>query len=131
MTRKTVFKNAFILLAVLLAAFSLAFAAFADDAEAKVVFVSASRGNDDGAGSQNAPFRTLTKAIDELCYTGGTVVLTDKYVLDEGREVIDSIPRYSAPTTYKPITITSVYGGKDYRKSGAALHFPDKSVYQQ
>lgn len=127
--KKPALRTAGILL-VLLAVFTLAIAAFADEAaEKKVVFVSASRGSDGGDGSRNAPFETLARAIDEICYTGGTVVLTDRYVLDAGREVVDSIPRYNAPTNYKPITITSVYGGRDYRESGASLHFPDKSAY--
>ena len=156
--KKPALRTAGILL-VLLAVFTLAIAAFADEAaEKKVVFVSASRGSDGGDGITNnrgvtissggtvtanggnggnvsgdgirsEPFETLARAIDEICYTGGTVVLTDRYVLDAGREVVDSIPRYNAPTNYKPITITSVYGGRDYRESGASLHFPDKSAY--
>lgn len=95
----------------------------------KTVFLSASKGKDTGDGSAEHPFQTLTKALSELKYSGGTVVVTDKYTMGEGMTVYDSIPRYNAPQTYKQIVITSVYDGVDYRTAGAAIHFPKKSAY--
>ena len=124
---KTFIQIGFILFVLMLTTLGAITNAYA--ADENVVFISAANGNDNSDGSKNSPFKTLTRAIDELCYTGGTAVLTDKYVLDEGREVVDSIPRYNAPTNYKPITITSVHGGIDYRDSGASLHFADHSAY--
>ena len=62
--KKPALRTAGILL-VLLAVFTLAIAAFADEAsEKKVVFVSASRGSDGGDGSRNAPFgQSMRSAI--------------------------------------------------------------------
>lgn len=96
---------------------------------AQTVFVSASAGSDSGEGTLISPFKTLTKAINTAKYTGGTIVITDKYTMGEGMKTVDGIPRYTAPVSYKPITITSVYNGVDYRTRGAVLHFPVKSAY--
>jgi len=95
----------------------------------QTVYLSASKGNDSGNGTQASPFKTLTKALNELRFSGGTLVVMDKYTMGENMEVYDNIPRYNAPKTYKPVVITSVYDGKDYRPAGAAIHFPKKSAY--
>lgn len=100
-----------------------------EEVEPQTVFLSASRGKDTNEGTESAPFKTLTKAVEYLKYSGGNVVVMDRYVMGEGMVDVDGIPRYTAPTTFKPIVITSVYGGKDYRAIGAALHFPKKSTY--
>ena len=95
----------------------------------QTVYLSASKGNDSSAGTEAAPFKTLTKALNELRFSGGTIVVMDKYTMGENMVVYDNIPRYNAPKTYKPVVITSVIDGKDYRSSGAAIHFPKKSAY--
>ncbi len=112
---------------LMISALSFAFSAYAADTGEKTVFLSASKGSDKGDGSLSSPYKSLKKALEEL-NGGGTLVLTDKYILDEDREVVDSIPRFTAPKTKKEIVITSLYGGVDYRKQGASLHFKDKSA---
>lgn len=97
--------------------------------EPQTVFVSSSKGNDANDGTESAPFKTLTKAIDFIKYSGGYIVITDKYTMGEGMVTVDGIPWYTAPASFRPIVITSVYGGKDYRAVGAALHFPQKSAF--
>ncbi len=97
--------------------------------EPQTVFVSSYKGKDTNEGTENAPFKTLTKAIDFIKYSGGYIVITDKYTMGEGMVTVDGIPWYTAPASFRPIIITSVYGGKDYRAIGAALHFPQKSAY--
>ncbi len=97
--------------------------------EPQTVFVSAYKGKDTNDGTENAPFKTLTKAIDHIKYSGGSIVITDKYTMGEGMVTVDGIPWYTARASFRPIVITSVYGGKDYRAIGAALHFPQKSAY--
>ncbi|MBQ7172295.1 MAG: family 43 glycosylhydrolase [Clostridia bacterium] len=96
--------------------------------EPLTVFLS-SAGSDENDGSVNSPLKTLTAALNAIRYNGGFIVLKDKYTMGEGMRTVDNIPRYEAVQTYRPVTVTSMYGGVDYGAAGAELFFPQKSAY--
>ena len=107
------------LLLLLLVALTLPLFSFAVMGEEITVFVSAS-GNDGAQGTEDAPFQTLTKAISTLS-AGGTIVIKDNYTIKEAVSG-EKASVFTAPKHTGTITITSLYGGKDYRQTGAALH---------
>lgn len=70
-------------------------------------------GNGDGTGAA-APLGDLGTALNTV-QNGGTVVICGPYTIDA---------KFVAPTNAAPVTITSVYGGQDYRDAEkAALYF--------
>ena len=70
-------------------------------------------GNGDGTGAA-APLGDLGTALNTV-QNGGTVVIGGPYTIDA---------KFVAPTNAAPVTITSVYGGQDYRDAEkAALYF--------
>ncbi len=73
-----------------------------------VIFVSAS-GNDNASGSESEPLCSFYAAFRALPY-GGTVVVCDAIKLES----------FEFPKSNGKITITSVYGGTDYRASNGA-----------
>lgn len=79
-------------------------------AEENVVFLSKS-GSGDGS-SESTPVGTLAGAYNALGTEGGTIVFIDEYPISAATDV---------PAHTGKVTWTSVYGGVDYRTSGAAL----------
>lgn len=94
------------------------------------VFYVSSAGNDAASGSEEQPLKTLTEAIKKLSSKGGVIVIKDLYTMGENVQVYSDVKTYTEPKHQADITITSVYGGKDYRKSGAAVYFPSKFTYE-
>ena len=90
------------LLAALLVTSLCCFGAFAAE---KVVFV-ADGGDDSAAGTSEAPVKTFAKAVEMLGADGGTLVVMGVVTIEEGNS---HMPESG------PITVTSVYGGVDYR----------------
>ena len=82
-----------------------------------VVFV-ADGGNGDGA-SASAPLGDLSTALTAV-KAGGTVVICGPYTIDD---------RFVAPRTTGAVTITSVYGGRDYRKTANAALYLSASYF--
>lgn len=77
-----------------------------------VVFVK--DGGDGDGTSASAPLGDLAAALSAAA-DGGTVVVCGPYTIAD---------KFVAPRTAEPVTITSVYGGADYRKTAeAALYF--------
>ena len=101
-----------ILLVLLVACTAFAFSASAADG---VVFVS-DGGTGDGSSAASA-VDTLEKAYAKLP-SGGTVVVC-------GTVTITSV---QCPAHSGTMTVTSVYDGTDYRRSGAKLSFGDKDA---
>ena len=126
-------RNLFLLLAILLVALSVSFAAVLASAQDKVVFVNQTTGNDANDGtSQGSAVRTLNAAFKKLSADGGTIVLTSDYTLSTD---------YTTPKYEKQVTVTSVYNGTDYhgklKITGSCLFtlngdtvFRDVTVYQ-
>ncbi len=89
---------------------------------------------DGGFGDGSSPYYPIdgyAKAFEQL-ENGGTLVLCGKCVLkanlvDQFREVTDA---YQEPRHKEKITVTSVYGGTDYRKDGACLYFENNTDYR-
>ena len=79
--------------------------------KANVVFVSGSKGNDNNNGlSTGTAVKTIGKALEKLSSSGTTktnyIVVTDEVTLNN--------------TINKNVTITSLYGGKDYQHTNNA-----------
>ena len=79
--------------------------------KANVVFVSGSKGNDNNNGlSTGTAVKTIEKALEKLSSSGTTkvnyIVVTDEVTLNN--------------TINKNVTITSLYGGKDYQHTNNA-----------
>lgn len=89
---------------------------------------------DGGFGKGHSPFCPLgsyAEAIAELSH-GGTLVLVGKCTLpvnltDRFEKVADA---FQEPLHNGEITVTCVHGGIDYRRAGAALHFPKSMDYR-
>lgn len=96
---------------------------------AHTAYVSASSGSDQNNGSLTAPLKTITQAIKMLSATGGVIVLTDAYTMGENTEIFNEVRTYTEPEHTGKITITSIYGGIDYRAKGAGIYFPEKMAY--
>ena len=79
------------------------------------VFVDNTSGVDSNSGTTAAvPLKTLTKAYEKLrAAGGGTLVISGSVTIPASG--------FAPASTAGRITYTSVYGGMDYRKSGAAL----------
>ncbi len=92
------------------------------------VFVSAGQGDDGGPGSQAKPYKTLTAALKAL-KNGGTLVITDLYTVTEKDGAVSAFSQFTEPEHTGAVVYTSVYGGKDYRQSGAALRFSGDYVF--
>lgn len=84
-----------------------------------VCFVAGADGNDANAGTSAAPFATLARAYEALAAAGGTVVVTGEVPFIAG----------SVPAAGGAVLYTSVYGGTDYRESGAKLVLNEKTQY--
>lgn len=82
-------------------------------AEDKAVYVS-DKGNDSAAGTAESPKKTLKGAISALGTDGGTVVVCGPLTLTSSSGCKD-------PAFKGTVTLTSVYGGKDWRTDGAVL----------
>ena len=81
----------------------------------KLVFVTEhGNGKMDGSAPENAC--PLAEGLGMTKYEGGTIVICGPITFDE---------LYAFPSNYAPITVTSVYGGIDYRKKGAKLLLKD------
>ena len=107
---------------------ALAALSFAVSADEEVVFVSASKGSDSASGTESAPFKTVTKALEAL-KDGGTVDITDRYEFADKTVLVSEVPVYTAPKYNGKVTFTSVYGGKDWRQDGAELAFSEKTAF--
>mgnify|MGYP002523893262 CR=1 FL=1 len=71
-------------------------------------------GGDGDGTSAAAPLGDLGAALNAV-QDGGTVVICGPYTIDT---------KFVAPTNAAPVTITSAYGGQDYRDAEkAALYF--------
>lgn len=99
------------LLIALFAVMLLSFSAVAADS---VVYL-ADGGSGNGS-SASTPVGSLADAYAVLGDEGGTVVISGKYTM--GNTVTNTMPAHSGN-----IKITSVFGGVDYRTSGAMLSF--------
>ena len=105
---------------LLLALCTLSVAASA--ADSTVVFL-ATGGSGDGSSAES-PVGTLTAAYDALDLTKDcTVVLCGKFTQEKGV----NFTRKAAYTG--SVTLTSVYGGVDYRESGAVYEFNNNRFY--
>lgn len=85
-----------------------------------VVYLSSKGTLDSDGQSPDSPVNSMTKAV-WLCRGGGTIVVIDVCTLDKGLRPVEN--------KYK-ITVTSVYGGTDYRNSGAKLVFSNSVFFQ-
>ncbi len=103
-----------------------------DEFESKdnVLFVS-DRGFGDGS-SPAYPIGDLEEAQKTLAESGGVIVLVGKCTVSPN--TFDphgkAICSYVEPIHKGEIVITSVYGGADYRKRGASLHFGSDMDYR-
>ena len=96
----------------------------------KVVFVSG-EGDDGNSGeSEDAPVKTLTKAIQLLGNNGGTVVVCgdvaiENEPLSDYEYESETMPdgRFQAPSHTGLVYITASYGGTDYADAGAQITF--------
>lgn len=94
-----------------------------------VVFVA-----DGGFGDGNSPYSPIgsyDEALNKLSH-GGTVVVVGRLTLkanliDQFDKVTDA---YQEPRHKERITITSLYGGIDYRKNGACIYFEKDIDYR-
>ncbi|MBQ7171783.1 MAG: hypothetical protein IJR89_05855 [Clostridia bacterium] len=87
--------------------------------ESGVVYLDGTAAAGDGS-SPSSPVNTLAKAVGLLREDGGTVVVCGKTSFSYETHL---------PATKKPIAVTSVYGGVDYRETaGARLGF-SKNLY--
>ncbi len=75
-------------------------------------------GGDGNGLAPEMPASTFAEAFALLGEDGGTIV-----VVDETVPVRTDVPAHSGK-----VTVTSVYGGIDYRESGAKIAFPTESV---
>lgn len=86
----------------------------------KVVYLNGTSGADSNTGeSAQAAVKTLGKAYEMLGTDGGTIVLCGRYSMTASVVV---------PEHTGTVTITSVYGGVDYRESGADFYEPGSYV---
>ncbi|MDY5941728.1 MAG: S-layer homology domain-containing protein, partial [Eubacteriales bacterium] len=83
------------------------------------VFADGDKGYDTNDGSPEKPVKTLWKAFDLLKDTGGTVVI--KGVVTLNARTQDDKKKLTLPEHQKPIAVTSLFAGVDYRTSGAKL----------
>ena len=84
--------------------------------DGSVIFVA-----DDGSGdglTACSPLATLEDAYTNMLTDGGTIVVCGKLTM----------VKYTAPSHFKAVTITSLHDGVDYRESGASLYYPVSSV---
>jgi len=89
----------------------------------EVVFVSENgTGTKDGTSAENSA--TLQDALGLTKKNGGTIVICGPISLDKS---IDG--KYYFPSNEKPVTITSVYGGVDYRKTAGASISLEKNAF--
>ena len=98
-----------VILAVLMALSCLVISVAADEGIAKsnnVIFV-ANAGNDDNAGTADAPVATMQKAVEKLQLDGGVIVVIGQVTIDSTNAVM--------PAHKGTITVTSFYDGVDYR----------------
>ena len=84
--------------------------------DGSVMFV-ADGGSGDGL-TADSPLATLEDAYTNMLTDGGTIVVCGNLTM----------VKYAVPSHSNAITITSVYGGVDYRESGARLYYPASSV---
>jgi len=102
----------------------------------KVVFVSGYGDDSDNGDSEDAPVKTLTKAIQLLGSDGGTVVVCGEVKIeDEPLSNYEYTPdgatepevrvdgRFAAPAHTGLVYITASYGGVDYADAGAKITF--------
>ncbi len=82
-----------------------------------VIYIS-DGGTGDGL-TDTSPLATFADAYESLLADGGTVVVCGKLTMQ----------KTTAPAHYGTVTITSVYGGVDYRTEGASLYYPVSSVF--
>jgi len=109
--------------------FALLFCAvFFVTAFAAEVYLSAATGSDTGDGTLRAPFQTLGAAI-EAVKDGGTIIVTDRYTVNEQSTVISNVPRFVEPEHSGKITITAMSPSRDYRGEGACIYFPSEYGY--
>ena len=81
-----------------------------------VVYVDSRKGTFDSIGaSADKPTSNLARAID-LCRGGGTIVVSGP--INPAKTASNITRVFIAPENKNKITITSVYGGVDYRKAG-------------
>ena len=106
-------KKIIVVLSILIVAVTLlSFGVYADDPEA-VVYVSDSGKNSNDGASADTPIASLTTAYQKVA-NGGTIVIC-------GDKVVST--NFNTPITSGTVTITSNYGGVDYRQAGAELIF--------
>ena len=129
--------------AIALSLLVMAFASTSASAAQNVVYV-ASNGTGDGSTPDNpignaSGYKTesgahvknaLYRGLQKLQNTGGTLVIVGELYIDTADSRVPSGPNQNlTPSEYRPpqmkdnvnVTITSVYNGVDYRKSGAKL----------
>ncbi len=87
--------------------------------ESGVVYLGGAAAKGDGS-SPSSPVNTLAKAVGLLREDGGTVVVCEPNSLTYETHL---------PKTKKPITVTSVYGGADYRETAGARLGLAKNLY--
>lgn len=87
----------------------------------KVVYVKSSGSISNDGSTPDKAVNNFNKAVS-LCKGGGTIVITG--LLTVNRTIY-------APENKHKITVTSVYGGKDYRNEGAKITFGSSFEYNQ
>jgi lysophospholipase L1-like esterase len=81
-------------------------------ADTGVVYVSSSGNASNDGLTPNTPLNNIAIAAGHLKENGGTIVICGSYTMSG---------HINMPVDSKPITITSLYNGTDYRTSGAKL----------
>lgn len=121
-------KNALFLLSILILSCTFAVhGVLADTKDAeKTVFLSA-LGSDTADGSESAPYGSLDAAISAVS-GGGRIVVVDRYTVTPNGMAGDTFS-YTEPMHSGNITVCAKTDGKDFRETGAGLHFPEKMVY--
>lgn len=96
-----------------------------DTVKSILVFADGDKGDDTNDGSPEKPVKTLWKAFDLLKDTGGTVVIKGVVTLNASTQ--DDKNKLTLPEHQKPIAVTSLFAGVDYRTGGAKLVLNNKT----